>query len=91
MTNRLLADALNTIALFERAEVEIAEMQRTLVAIGGALDSTYGSLIREFRQAEADLEEIRFGMLCDEQRPAAILRVDKLKELILAEMAENLD
>jgi hypothetical protein len=45
---------------------------------------TTGSGVAEAtRRAEADLEEIRFTVLLDEQRPAAVFRLDALRTAIV--------
>jgi hypothetical protein len=45
-------------------------------------------VINQLRSLDADLEEIRFARLHDEQMPAAILRLDPVRESVFAALAE---
>jgi hypothetical protein len=65
---------------------DIAEAQERLGAYATALDRSAGELSERLRGADADLEEIQFAMLLNEQRTAAVLRLDPLRNLVAAEL-----
>jgi hypothetical protein len=46
------------------------------------LDGTYLALVEELRQVDEDPERIQFTMLQDEQRPAAIFRLDTTRDVV---------
>lgn len=65
---------------------ELGEMQSQLQAALTLLERD-GSTVREaVRLAEADVEEIQFIVLLDEQRPAAVFRLDQLREALTTEL-----
>jgi hypothetical protein len=79
---RLIGD----IDRFTGGEIRLDEMQSQLQA-ALTLFERDGSTAREsVRLAEADVEEIRFTMLLDEQRPAAVFRLDQLREALTTEL-----
>jgi hypothetical protein len=43
----------------------------------------------DVRLAEADLEEIRFGRLLEEQRPAAVFRLDDLRTALVRALEDR--
>jgi hypothetical protein len=82
VVTRLIGD----IDRFTGGEIGLDEMQSQLQA-ALTLFERDGSTVREsVRLAEADVEEIRFTMLLDEQRPAAVFRLDQLREALTTEL-----
>lgn len=82
VVTRLIGD----IDRFTGGEIGLDEMQSQLQA-ALTLFERDGSTAREWvRLAEADVEEIRFTMLLDEQRPAAVFRLDQLRETLTTEL-----
>lgn len=64
---------------FDAGLLSLAEVQSALQSAIPLFDDD-GSGVADFvRLAEADLEEIQFTVLLDEQRPAAIFRLDELR------------
>ena len=57
---------------FELGEIEIVDLQSSIVANGSALDGASAELLDALRRVEADLEHIQHAMLLEEQRGAAI-------------------
>lgn len=90
MSQAILARLVSTIDNFISGQYQIGDLQAELDASRSALDRSYGELVRELENLEADLEEIRFSRLLDEQRPAAILKIDRVRES-LVEALKNLD
>lgn len=88
MSRSILEDVLQAIDSFAGGLGDIADLQSRLEADALALDRSFDRVIRELRSLDADLEEIRFARLRDEQRPAAILRLDPVRESVLAALAE---
>lgn len=88
MSRPILEDVLQVIDSFVGGLGDIADLQSRLEADASALDRSFDRVIRELRSLDADLEEIRFGRLRDEQRSAAILRLDPVRESLLAALAE---
>lgn len=88
MSRSILEDALQAIDSFVGGLGDIAELQSRLEADASALDRSFNDVIRELHSLDADLEEIRFARLRDEQRPAAILRLDPVRKSVVAALAE---
>lgn len=88
MSRPILEDALQAIDSFVSGLGDIADLQSRLEADASALDTSFDYVTRELRGLDSDLEEIRFARLLDEQRPAAILRLDPVRESLLAALAE---
>lgn len=88
MSRSILEDALEAIDSFVSGLGDIADLQSRLEADASALDRSFDCVIRELRSLDSDLEEIRFARLRDEQRPAAILRLDPVRESVVAALAE---
>jgi hypothetical protein len=88
LSRPILEDVLQVIDSFVGGLGDIADLQSRLEADASALDRSFDRVIRELRSLDADLEEIRFGRLRDEQRSAAILRLDPVRESLLAALAE---
>ena len=81
--NRAVLQALlDSLEEFVRGRLTVEDVQRRLQLSLNRLDSEAGSSHDDIRLAEADLEEIRFTMLLDEQRPAAVFRLDPLRAAI---------
>ena len=77
--------AVDVIARFSVDHVSIEAVQRTLDTCVGLLDGS--SPARTWiHDAVEDLEMIRFGMLDSEQRPAAVFRLDLLRERLKHEL-----
>ena len=57
---------------FEKGEIELAELQSSIVSNGSAVDGASSELLDAVRQVDADLEHIQHGMLLEEQRGAAV-------------------
>lgn len=88
MSRPILEDVLQAIDSFVGGLGDIADLQSHLEADASALDRSFDRVIGELRSLDADLEEIRFARLRDDQRPAAILRLDPVRESVLAALAE---
>jgi hypothetical protein len=82
LSRAVLEDALRAIDDFIGGVGEIADLQARLEADASALDRSFDSVIKELRSLDADLEEIRFARLLDEQRPAAIFRLESARESV---------
>lgn len=74
-----LLDALDE---FTRGRLSMEDVQRRLQSSLDLLERGAAGLHDDVRLAEADLEEIRFTMLLDEQRSAAVFRLDPLRAAI---------
>ncbi len=84
MTRSILLAIHNVIDEFLTDRCDIDKLQGRLGANASSLDRTFGDLIEELQGLDGDLEEIQFTMLRDEQRPAAILRLERTQELLAA-------
>jgi hypothetical protein len=71
---------------FTSGEVEIGEMQSQLQAALTLFERDDSTALETVRLAEADVEEIQFTMLLDEQRPAAVFRLDQLRQALITEL-----
>lgn len=89
MSRPILEDVLLAIDSFVGGLGDIADLQSRLEADASALDRRFDRVIHELRNLDADLEEIRFGRLRDEQRSAAILRLDPVRKSVLAMLVES--
>jgi len=87
MSRPILKDLLLAIDSFVNGLCSIADLQSRLEADASALNRSFEYVIRELRILDSDLEEIRFGMLRDEQRSAAVLRLDPVRESVVAALA----
>lgn len=85
--NALVARRLvESIDEFVSGVIQIDELQSRLASSLDLLEMD-GSFVRHsIRAAEADVEEIRFTMLLDEQRPAVTFRLDDLRSTLLEEL-----
>lgn len=84
----ILENVLSAIDSFVSGIGDIADLQARLQADASALDRRFDSVIRELQSLDADLEEIRFARLRDEQRTAAVLRLDAVRESVTAALDE---
>lgn len=75
-------DVLTAIADLEAGTITLAEAQAALQNAIPRLENDGSGLGEAVRLAEADLEEIQFTTLLDEQLPAAIFRLDELRARI---------
>lgn len=73
----------------EEIDNEIADVQWKLDVTVDLLERGLVDLATPIRVAEADLEEIRFARLRDEQRHAAILRLDELRGELESRLAKD--
>jgi hypothetical protein len=82
----ILVAILRAIDDLEAGRSSIAEVQQQLEANALTLDRSAGDLVQALRAVDADLEEIRFAMLLDEQHPAAVFRLDPVRAMVAAEL-----
>lgn len=75
-------DVLTAIADLEAGTITLAEAQAALQNAIPRFENDGSGLGEAVRLAEADLEEIQFTTLLDEQLPAAIFRLDELRARI---------
>lgn len=71
---------------FEGGEIDLDSIQATLRSVATLLERDESSVDRAVRLAEADVEEIRFTKLMDEQRPAVVFRLDGLRDQLVGEV-----
>jgi len=64
---------------FETGMLNLDEVQSTLASAASLFENDGAGASELVRIAEADLELIRFSMLVEEQRPAAMFRLDELR------------
>jgi len=80
-TNREILDRLRaSVTAFTHGEADLDFLQAALQSAMGLLENDGSGAEKAVRLAEADVEEIRFTRLLDEQRPAVIFRLDELLE-----------
>ena len=70
------------VTAFASGELDLDQIQSTLQSSVGLLENDGSGVTDLVRLAEADIEEIRFTRLIDEQRPAVIFRLDELLEAL---------
>ena len=80
---KVLKSVLGSIDDFVRNRIGIEDVQVQLRSSANLLERESGGVLDAIRLAEADLEEIQFTMLLDEQRPAAVFRLDELREVLI--------
>jgi ABC-type phosphate transport system auxiliary subunit len=86
VTCSLLVALQRSIDDFLAGRCDIAELQARLAMNASALDRSFSELTEELRGLDADLEEIQFTMLRDEQRSAAVFRLARAHQLLVAAM-----
>ncbi|NYG58761.1 hypothetical protein BJ980_001684 [Nocardioides daedukensis] len=75
-------EVLTAIADLEAGTCTLAEVQAVLQGAIPRFENDGSGIASAVRLAEADLEEIQFTTLLDEQVPAAIFRLDELRASI---------
>jgi hypothetical protein len=75
----LTEEVLTAIRNLEDGTSTIAEVQSVLESVVPLCENDGSNIRNAVRLAEADLEEIQFTTLLDEQVPAAIFRLDNLR------------
>lgn len=75
-------DVLAAIAGLEQETLTIGDVQAVLQSAVQRFENDGSGVAASVSLAEADLEEIQFTRLLDEQRPAAIFRLDELRATI---------
>jgi len=82
-TNAAIAQGvLAAISDLEAGTCTLAQVQTALQSAIPRFENDGSGVAEAVRLAEADLEEIQFTTLLDEQIPAAIFRLDELRALI---------
>lgn len=75
-------DVVTAIAKFEARTCTLDEVQAALQSAVSLFENDGSDIAQKVRLAEADLEEVQFAILRDEQRSAAIFRLDALRAAI---------
>jgi hypothetical protein len=75
-------DVLAAIGGLEAGSLTLGDTQAALQSAISRFENDGSGVANAVRLAEADLEEIQFTTLLDEQRPAAIFRLDELRTAI---------
>jgi ABC-type phosphate transport system auxiliary subunit len=91
MSRQILMAISSAIDDFMSERSDIADLQERLEANSSALDRSYEPLNSQLRSLDADLEEIQFTMLKDEQRPAAIFRLEPVQEAVSSALEQSDD
>ena len=78
----VVQDVLAAIARLETGTITLGDAQAVLQSVIPRLENDGSGVAYAVRLAEADLEEIQFTTLLDEQIPAAIFRLDELRTAI---------
>lgn len=78
----LTKEVLAAIRNLEDGISTLAEVHSVLQSVVPLFENDGSGIGNAVRLAEADLEEIQFTTLDDEQRPAAIFRLDKLRAAV---------
>lgn len=74
----LLGGLRASVQWFIVGELDLDEIQSALQSALGLLENDGSEVVEAVRRAEADVEEIRFTLLLDEQRSAVVFRLDQL-------------
>lgn len=77
----------NAVVAFQIGDLDLDGIQATLESAISIVERDGSRTADVIRAAEADVEEIRFTRLLDEQRPEVVFRLDQL----LAEFEEDTD
>lgn len=84
--NRTIVDRVRiSAAAFASGEIGMDDVQAALQSSAGLLENDGSGAAELVRLAEADIEEIRFTRLLDEQRPAVTFRLDALLATLQSE------
>jgi len=78
----ILAKLRGSVTAFAAGELDLDQIQAELQSSLGLLENDGSGVADLVRLAEADVEEIRFTRLLDEQRPAVTFRLDELLETL---------
>jgi hypothetical protein len=89
LNSRILTRLVDSMDAFIRGEIELEDIQARLQSAEGLLERDTPNFIQAIHLAEADLESIQFTMLSDEQRPAAVFRLDELRASITDGLSDN--
>jgi hypothetical protein len=89
MSRQVLMAISSVIDDFISGRSDIADLQERLEANASALDRSHGPLSSQLRSLDAGLEEIRFTMLKDEQRPAAIFRLEPVRQAVASALEQS--
>lgn len=65
---------------FTREDLDLDGVQAALQSALSLVERDGTATAEVIRQAEADVEEVRFTRLRDEQRPAVVFRLDRMLE-----------
>lgn len=77
--NRQVSDRLRaSIAEFTAGQLDLDEIQSALQSAISLFENDGSGIVNQLRLTEADIEEIRFTRLLNEQRAAVIFRLDDL-------------
>lgn len=68
------------VELFTRQDLDLDGVQAALQSALSLIERDGTATAEVIRQAEADVEEVRFTRLRDEQRPAVVFRLDRMLE-----------
>ena len=79
---KIIDELLAAIAELEVGSVTIVDVQATLQSAVSRFENDGSGVIDAVRLAEADIEEIQFTMLLDEQLPAVTFRLDELRSAV---------
>jgi hypothetical protein len=79
ITTRLVKD----IDRFVGGELELLDLQSRLQSALTLLERDGTSVGSDIHLAEVDMERIQFTMLLAEQRPAAVFRLDELRDALV--------
>ena len=74
------------VAAFVAGELDLVEIQFALQSCYALLENDGSEVRRLVRRAEAEVEQIRFTQLLDEQRPAVVFQLDELLGALEAEL-----
>ena len=86
---RVVARLMQAIDAFMADTIGLDEVQSHLQSSVNLLEADTRGTRELVRTAEADIEELRFTRLRDEQRPAAVFRLDTLRESLRADMGNG--
>lgn len=79
VNRRIVQSVIDSIDRFIEGGISLGGLQSALQSGLGALERSPARFTEMIRLAEADLEEIRFTMLLEEQKSAATFLVDSLR------------
>jgi hypothetical protein len=77
---RMLQNLRESVSAFDSGDLDLDQIQAALQSVLSLLENDGSGVTELVRLAEADIEEIRFTRLLDEQGPAVTFRLDELLE-----------